>query len=139
GIKGLTSTGVMSNRGINKKIDVKVPPSSDPQMRQTMDQMRDSLSNMDAPLPEEAVGVGAKWEVKKPVHSQGMTLEQTADYQLVSLEGDLVNVSFTANQSAENQKIQSPGMGGAQVNLIKMTVDAKGTRAADLSKLNPSQ
>ena len=65
-----------------------MPPGADAQTRQLMDQMKDSFSSVAAPLPEEAVGPGARWEVKMPIKSQGMTIDQTATYELVSLEGE---------------------------------------------------
>jgi hypothetical protein len=139
GIKGLTVTAVVSDRGINKKIDVKASATADPTMRQTMDQIKDSMSNMASPLPEEAVGAGAKWQVKMPVKSQGMSIDQTADYQLVSVDGDHISTTATLTQSAANQKIQNPAMGSVQMNLIKMTNNATGTVATDLSKLIPLQ
>jgi len=72
-------------------------------------------------LPEEAVGPGAKWEVKMPVHSQGMTIAQTTSYELLSLEAERLTVTNTVSQSASNQKIQSPVMPGLKVDLTKMT------------------
>jgi hypothetical protein len=134
-IKGLTTTGVMSSRGMSKKVDVKAPPDADPQLRQSVAQMKQAMSNLGVPTPEEAVGPGAKWEVKMPVVNQGMTLEQTADYQLVSAQGDQVNTTFTLAQNAANQKIQNPAMGNVQMNLIQLTTTGNGSVTADLSKL----
>jgi hypothetical protein len=134
-IKGLTSTGVISNRGVSKKVDVKAPADADPQLRQSVEQMREGMSNLAVPAPEEAVGAGAKWEVKMPVKSQGISIEQTADYQLASVAGDHVSATFTVTQNAANQKIQNPAMGGMQINLIQMTGNATGSVTADLSKL----
>jgi hypothetical protein len=45
---------------------------------------------------------------------------------------------LTLTQNAANQKIQSPNMGGAQVNLIQLTSNATGKITSDLSKLVPS-
>jgi hypothetical protein len=134
-IKGLTTTGVMSSRGMSKKVDVKAPPDADPQLRQSVAQMKQAMSNLGVPTPEEAVGPGAKWEVKMPVVTQGMTLEQTADYQLVSAQGDQVSTTFTLAQNAANQKIQNPAMGNMQMNLIQLTTTGNGSVTADLSKL----
>jgi hypothetical protein len=138
-LKGLTSTGVMSNRGMTKKVDIKAPQGADAQMQQITDQIKEGASSMDAPFPEEAVGAGAKWEVKKTVQSQGMSVDQTATYQLVSLDGDRLNTTFTITQSAGNQKIHNAAMGGAQLNVLELTAKGTGSRTTDLSKLNPSQ
>lgn len=139
GLKGLTVTGVLSDRGVNKKVDIKEGANVNPQARQTLDQMKDSMINMGSPLPDEPVGAGAKWEVKMPVKSQGMNVDQTTDYQLVSATGDRVSTTFTQSQSAANQKLQSASMGGAQVSVLQMTNSASGNVTSDLSKLMPLQ
>jgi hypothetical protein len=139
GFKGLTTTILMSDRGITKKADVKVPADANPQVRQTMDQMKESMLSMGSPLPDEAIGTGAKWEVKAPVKSSGMTVNQVGDYQLVSVEGDHVSMSFTQSQSAANQKMQNSSMGNVQMNVLQMTNGTTGNLAMDLSKLMPLQ
>lgn len=138
GLKGLTIDAVVSDRGVNKKVDLKTPPSADAQTRQMMEQTKEGMMNMSAPLPDEAVGAGAKWEVRAPIRSVGMTVDQATDFQLVSLEGDHVSSKFTQAQSAANQKMQNAALGG-QVNVLQMTNNTTGTVVSDLSKLLPPQ
>ena len=121
-IKGITASGTISSRGISKKVDIKVPPDADPQMRQSLENMREGMANLGSPLPEEAVGVGAKWEVKMPVKTEGMTIEQTSDYQLDSAAGDHVTTKFTLTQSTANSRVQ-------------ISSNGSGTITSDLSKL----
>jgi hypothetical protein len=135
GLKGITAAGVMSSRAINKKFELSAATSNQPQMRQAIDQMKEGMSNMGAHFPEEPVGPGAKWQLQKPVKTQGIAMDQTQTYELVSVEGDQLKLKFSANQSAANQKIQNAAMGGAQMNLIKMNVESSGTVDSDLSKL----
>jgi hypothetical protein len=139
GIKGMTATGILSNRGISKKADITAPNTADPQVTQTADQIKEGMSNLGARLPEEAVGPGAKWEIKRPIKTQGITTEQTETYELVSAEGDHLNMKFTVEQDASNQKMQNPAMKGAEVNLIKLTTTGSGTSESDLSKLMPTK
>ena len=56
GVKGLSGTGKISSRGFIQGTEVKLPANTDPQLRQAMDQMKDSFSQLSCPLPEEAVG-----------------------------------------------------------------------------------
>jgi hypothetical protein len=138
GIKGLSSSGVLSSRGLNKGTEVKVPAGADPQTRQYLDQMKESFSSLSAPFPEEAVGPGAKWEVKLPLKSQGMTIAQTATYELVSIEGDRLNMKASVVQRAANQKIENPSMPGLKMDLTEMNGTGKGTVMFDQAKLLPS-
>jgi Family of unknown function (DUF6263) len=134
-MKGMTCTGVISSRGVSKSIEVKAPNEADPQVRQSVEQIKQSMRNVGTPMPEEAVGTGAKWEIKMPVKSQGMSIDQTADYQLASVQGDRVNTTFTLTQSAANQKVQNPSMGNVQLNLLQFTGNGTGNVTTDLSKL----
>jgi hypothetical protein len=124
GLKGLTTSGVVSSRGINKKVDVKVPPGADMQTRQIAETIKSSVSDPSIPLPEEAIGGGAKWEVSMQVKALGTTIDQTATFQLVSVDGDHLKATFTRTVGAGNAKAATLGMG-----------NATGTIDADLSKL----
>jgi hypothetical protein len=139
GVKGMTGTAKMSNRGINLGSQMKAPSSANEQMRQALDQVKDSMDRVSAPLPEEAVGVGARWESGTTVKAQGMNLKQVATYELVSLEGDRVVIKSTINQNAANQKISNPSMPGLKVDVSKMTGKGGGSATWELSKILPVQ
>jgi hypothetical protein len=139
GVKGLSGSGAMSNRGLSKGTDFKAPTGADPQLSQTMEQMRQAFAQCALALPEEAVGPGAKWEVKKPITSQGMTIHQTANYQLVSIEGERVIAKATIVQSAANQKIQNPAMPALKVDLKKMEGKGTGEITLDLARAMPAK
>ena len=138
-IKGLTGTGTISSRGLGKNADMKLPPGADPLMRQAMEQMHESFSTITTGFPEEAVGPGARWEVKMPIKSQGMTLTQTTTYQLASVEGEALNVTSTLVQHAANQKIQNPAMPGLKMDVTKMTGSGTGNTTINLAQILPSQ
>ncbi len=137
GINGLVSRGVISSRGISKSSELTIPPGANPQVRQSIEQMKEMMANITTPFPEEAVGPGAKWEVKMPVKTQGMTINQTATYQLVSIEGDRLMATTVISQSAANQKIQNPSMPGLKVDLTKMTGNGTGSVTFNLTQLMP--
>jgi hypothetical protein len=135
GMKGLSGSGTTTSRGISKKTDMKAPPTSDPQVKQIIDQMKDTFANLSTPFPEEPIGAGAKWEVRQPIKSQGMTMTQACSYQLVSTEGDKVATKTTITQSAANQKVQNPSMPGLKMDLTKMTGKGSGDVTFDLGQL----
>ncbi|HWH72597.1 MAG TPA: DUF6263 family protein [Candidatus Sulfotelmatobacter sp.] len=137
-LKGMAGTGTVSTRGLSKGIQMKTPATADPQTRQTIEQMKDSFSRIAIPLPEEAVGSGAKWEVKLPIKSQGMTFDQVTTYELVSMDGEKLTAKLNLIQSAANQKIQNPAMPGLKVDLTKMSGTGAGDITADLAQLLPS-
>ena len=137
GFKGLSGTGKISNRGVVESSQMNVPPDAAPQLRQMMDQMKESFSNVGEPFPDEAVGPGAKWEVTMPIKSQGMTIQQRATYELVSLEAETVTMRSTLSQTAANQRIQNPSMPNMKVELTKMSGEGTGERTCGLGKILP--
>jgi hypothetical protein len=137
--KGMTGTGTVSSRGMNKGAEIQMPPDASPQAVQAIEQMKESFSRFSAPLPEEPVGAGAKWEVKMPLKSQGMMIEQTATYQLVSIDGERLTTKSTMTQSATNQKIENPAMPGVKVDVNKMIGNGTNDVTIDLAKLLPEK
>jgi hypothetical protein len=136
-MKGVSGTMVVSDRGFNKGLEMKVPAGADPQMRQMIDQMKDTFSNLTAPLPEEAVGPGARWEVRLPLKSQGLTMEQTTTYKLLSLEGEHLTTRNAIVQRAPSQKIQNPAMPGLKLDLDKMSGTGTSDTTFDLAQTLP--
>jgi hypothetical protein len=138
GIKGLSGSGTISSRGFGKGLEFKVPADTNPQARQIMDQMKDMYAQLAVPLPEEAVGPGAKWEVKLPIKAQGMTIDQKATYEVVSLEGERLTTKSAIVQQAANQKVQNPAMPALKMDLTKMVGNGSGERTFDLAHLLPT-
>jgi Family of unknown function (DUF6263) len=116
-----------------------MPADASPQALQAIEQIKDSFSRFAIPLPEQAVGAGAKWEVKMPIKSQGMTIDQTTKYQLVSIEGERLTAKTAATQSATHQKIENPAMPGMKADVNKMSGNGTGDVSLDLGKLLPEE
>jgi hypothetical protein len=136
-LKGMTMVGITSNRGIKKKNEVKASSVNNPQLAASLDQIKELTSELNPCLPEEAVGNGAKWERVRTTKLDGMTIQDTEGYELVSAEGDKLNIKSSLKQSAANQKIQSPAAAGMSLTLISFTGTGTGTFTTDLSKLVP--
>jgi hypothetical protein len=110
GVKGLIISGVMTSRGFSKRLETKAPKSGETlpaNARLFSGQMNQGMATMTAALPEEPVGVGARWEVKTMEKSSGIS---KAIYEIVSLEGERVVAKATITQSALNQGT-APGKG----------------------------
>jgi phosphotransferase system HPr-like phosphotransfer protein len=137
GLKGATGSGTTSNRGLSRRMEFKAPAGADAQGAKLVSQMKEFVSKAAFQLPEEAVGVGAKWTAKMTMKSEGMTIDETETYELTSLEGERVTAKTTMVQSAASQKIENPAMPGMKVDLTKMSGSGKGETTADLSHFLP--
>jgi hypothetical protein len=137
--KGLSGSGTVSDRGINKSLELKMPQGADAQTRQTLEQLKDSLTRIIVPVPEEPLGVGAKWEVKGSVKSQGMSLDQTSVYEITAIAEDKISTKNTITQKAAPQKISSPAMPGLKLDLTKMNGNGSGDLTLNLAQLMSPQ
>ena len=61
------------------------------------------------PLPTEAIGVGARWEVVETVEIMRLRFLQTSIYELVEIDGPVLKVRGTVSQAAPSQEIALPG------------------------------
>lgn len=137
GIQGMTASAQMTSQGIVKDIRMKMPAGVSPQLRQTMSQMKESFSSSSVPFPDEPVGPGAKWEYSTKLKNQGMTIDQTATYELVSIQGDKVTLHMTLTQNAPPQKIQNPTRPGFMMELNKFTGSGSGKSVFNLAHIMP--
>lgn len=131
---GMKMTSRMTRRGIMEKADVKLPADFDPQMAQMMDQFKQSMNQMTAPFPEEAVGAGAKWTVASNIDLNGAHVTQTVSFELVSLDGDKGTAKISLEQNAAAQTMN---MNGVSAKLEHMTGGGSGTMTFDLVRVMP--
>ena len=127
----------MSDRGIVTSMEMKSTAKDNPMLAQTVEQMKESAASAATPLPEEAVGPGAKWEHRTKIKSQGMTVDQVQTVELLSVDGDRVELKCTITQSAANQKIESSAMPGMKMDLVKLITTGSGKSSVDLGHLLP--
>jgi hypothetical protein len=126
-IRGMKGHAIVSSRGFMKEADFVIPPKMmDPETKQFMEEIKQSPYQMSRPLPEEAVGVGAKWLTTTTVKQDGMVLKQSITSELRSLNGDAAKVSFTIKLT------------GSAVGLKSFTSSGNGEMSLDLGRLFPS-
>jgi hypothetical protein len=142
-LKGLVGTKgelKLTSRGFVKLGRMRAPPGADPSVRQSIDQMEESLNKMISALPEEAVGAGARWEVLTRGRQNGIVTKQTITCEVVRLTGSSVDLSLRLAQSADPQKVAPPGLpAGTELQLVSLESHGEGTTTTDLSRLMPTR
>lgn len=135
-ITSLKGTATVSNRGVTKSTNF---TNADPSVQQLMGQMTSSAENLSNPFPEEAIGVGAKWEVRAATSAGGQTIFQKTVYEVVSINGSTVALKVTTEQTAPPQSVSNPSLpAGAEVYLDKMAGSGEGTVTIKLDSLVPT-
>ncbi|MHC4808164.1 MAG: DUF6263 family protein, partial [Planctomycetota bacterium] len=138
-MQGLSGSATVTSRGFTKDSEIKLPPGIDPQIRQFMDNTKQSMNQMSAPLPEEPVGRGARWQVTMPMETPAMKFTQIATYTLSEIQGDKVKLDITIKQSAPPQEIEPPGAApGVKMSLESFNSSGTGTVELQMTNLVPT-
>ncbi|NOY93062.1 MAG: hypothetical protein GXP55_17905 [Deltaproteobacteria bacterium] len=85
---GTTGSLQTDARGRVIRSNIDVPPGVTPQMASTLENMRKAMVDAGVPFPEQAVGVGARWQVRKRIAQGGLQIETVATYTLQELTAD---------------------------------------------------
>jgi hypothetical protein len=138
-LKGLTVSGVMASRGFVRKSDFKMPSGLSPESRAGIAGLKESMDQSEIILPQEAIGVGARWEVKQRVKKQGVNLDIITIHELVAADGNVLTIKSAAVLSAPpNQKINHPMMPQA-VDVVKLSGTISADSRVDLALVLPVQ
>ena len=97
---GITTNSIVDDRGRVLGTEIDGLDAIDPTIADTMDQLT-SNSQFAHPLPEEAVGVGAKWEVSQILQLNGLDVEQITTYEVLSIDGSVVELALASEQLVE--------------------------------------
>ncbi|NEO97702.1 MAG: hypothetical protein F6K58_03140 [Symploca sp. SIO2E9] len=137
-IIGLGGSFVADNRGRTKQGNFVIPEGIDERIKPMIKQLSNSLEQLSYPLPEAAVGIGAKWQVSNLLNLNSMNLTQTANYELVSLEDDVAILEVSIQQQADSQELKPPGMpAGAILTLNSYDAQGQGNVKMPLKQLMP--
>jgi hypothetical protein len=134
-MEGIKGHAVVSNRGFTKEADLEKPATLDPSLESSLEDAKRNLRQFVMPLPDEAVGVGAKWEATTHMEISGMQLDQVAVYALTSIKRNTIKMTLDLRQHAVNQTISR---GGVTVDVKSMNGSGSGDIVFDLTKLMPS-
>lgn len=111
---------------------LEIPKGIPDNIRQTMRQMGENAGQMTVPMPDEAVGVGAKWTATTTISNMGMNLIQTATYTLEKLEGTTAHLAVSLDQKVAPGPFAPPGLPpGTKVDIKKMSSTGKGEMHID--------
>ena len=133
--QGIRGSAVVDSRGIIRDGTIDIPRQLDPSIQIMLDGMRSSMEQLSTPLPEEPVGIGARWELSQTLVQGGTTLDQTTLYELVKNTDGEVELIGTIEQHAERQEVPLAGFDYAE--LVSLTADGKASMAVNLERLAP--
>lgn len=130
-IRGATFSAEMTNRGILREAEF---DGAGGDMMQSLEQTIDQLG---MPLPEEPVGVGARWTSKSQPTMEGITMDQTVTAELRSMEDERVTIHADLEMTAEDQQVEVEEAPGAEVRIVQMRSTGSIDSDIDLTRLLP--
>ncbi len=107
-ITDLTGETVLTDRGAVLESSYDVPEDLPVLVRSVLEQVESQMAALTPPLPEEPLGVGARWRATTQVTLSGITVEQDARFTLESITDTGVEVSVSLRQRADRQEIDVP-------------------------------
>ena len=133
GVKGITTVSTQGVTKSSSSLEV-----SDAALKTMLAQS--SVENLSSALPEEAVGVGARWEVRQSMANDGSTQFQSAIYEVTAIDGPSVVLKVTTTSTAPSQTISNPMVAavGGEMRLDSLTGSGTGTVTVRLDSLIPT-
>ena len=126
---GLTGTAIVTSRGLTKEVSFTPPASATREVKTAIETAKSVATQLAQPLPEEAVGVGAKWQTTSTATGGEVTAETVATYELVASTANTVKLKTT---------LTVKGKGSGTGNLTTDTT-ARGETSLDLASVVPTQ
>lgn len=134
-LAGLQLTETVSTRGvmIGMELDER---AIHPQVLALMQHLQDGMTNAFLPLPEEAVGAGARWVATTITDAAGLSLMQENEISLESLQGSKAQVNIKLKQQAKPNKIQGANLPpGVVIDVTKLEGQGRGTMSVDFQNI----
>jgi hypothetical protein len=138
GLVGYGGWAIVTSRGILKQTgDIQPPQGAGPETMQILQQFRQALKDVTPPLPEEEVGVGAKWTrtVVQPL-GDGTSASEKETYTLTDLGDPQGKLDIIVEQTTPPQNLP-PGPGGVTRRIESSGATGHGTTTFDLGRIMP--
>lgn len=137
GLQGMSISYVVSPKGRSRDIKIAVPTGAPAEAKQMVDQMKSSFESMVAPLPDEPVGIGARWQVISRL-STGADILQWTTYTLEKRSGNGVELTALVNQLAADPNMTGPQLPpGAKATIGTFRSGGTGHSTLDLTRIAP--
>jgi hypothetical protein len=117
------------------KVDEVVVEGLSGPMAELGTQMKDSIEQFAAPLPDEPIGKGATWRFKRAGAANGVDVATVNQYELIALDGQVATFKVDGRVVAPSQTFDRMG---ASVDLVKMEGKVTGMVTNDLGKYAPT-
>lgn len=137
-LKGVRGAVVMDSQGQTKSGKFNLPREMGAANKQVLKQMTHSVEQLSSPVPEPALGVGARWQVIASPKLNGIAIKQVTTYELVSFQADGMTLNVTMTQQAPPQQMNATGLpNGRTMRLKSLSGVGKGQVTMRFDRIMP--
>jgi len=139
GLNGYALRERVSPFGDTSDAKIQLPPTAPKGSEMFVTTMNDVFRAMLPNLPEEPVGVGAKWQSLTREDHGGANVMQLAEYTLKERSGDKLTLGYSARQVAAGDQIKLPiaAPEGTTTQLTKFVSTTSGSLVVDTREIAP--
>ena len=132
-VDNIKITSTLSTRGHQTGSKLENPQQGiAPELMQQITTMTQGLEQLAMPMPEPAVGIGAKWKSTKGLAQNGVDMTSTTTIEITAIEGDKVSFASTTTLTGPDQTLKE---GPRAVTIKKVGGNGGGRGTVDLARL----
>lgn len=140
-MEGRSGTARQSDRGVQRDLQHDTPPPENGILLSLFGLVVEFAQQPSTPLPEEAVGVGARWEITTTKeHVEGIRITQIVTYEIESLDDEGAHLRMYIAVTAPNQAFEHPSIPAeVQARLKQVTGNGEGEVEIDFARMGDPQ
>jgi hypothetical protein len=145
GMSGVSGSYVLSHCLYADDLRLSSPEGIDDRIDGQLRDLEAGLGLLSDPLPDEAVGLGARWKVSwhrvenalTQPGTGGVRLHQSTIYTIEAMDGHRITLRIELSQSAEPQEVEPPELRNLVVKLVHLESSGQGRMVLDLGAILP--
>ncbi len=133
------ATLTLDPRGGLREGTVEVETAGNDAVAQLLHQLTDAVVQARVPLPETAIGQGARWTAVSRIEQGELAVRQRVTYELTKIEGNHLHLSISVEQSLLDTHVAVPGMPGTKAKVELFRSRGQGAATLDTTHVLPSE
>lgn len=113
-------------RGMVHGGTVDVPAVAEGPGRQLLQQLAEGYQQALVPLPEAAIGAGARWTATRDLDQEGMKLREVVTYRLRAVDGRRVEIEAKMSQTLRDPNVAPGSLPGVRAKMIRFSAGGEG-------------
>jgi hypothetical protein len=133
--KGVTGAFELDSLGVLRRLTQVLPEGLSP--KADLEYIENLLRLTFVQVPEQPVGIGAKWDIARSVTRRGIRMEETATVELMEIKGEVFEFAYTLNSKGAAETEVAPRGEVIGVRFEDFTWGAKGRVETALRSVAP--